>query len=353
MHCLKIPFLFFLVLAFVASCRKDVPPSLTQQQGTINTGKRLLVCNEGNFGQNNATLSEYDPQSNAVIQSAYAASNANQSLGDVLESIGKFNEKYYLVVNNSGKIVICDKNFNRQTTVSGFISPRYIEFVGENEAYVSNLQLNNTLPNYIQVLDLTTNTISKSIRLDGWSEEMEQSHGEVFITNQSKNYVYVIDTRTDMLMDSIYVGATSACIVKDQNEKLWVSCNADSVNHVQARLVGINAVTHQVENSVSLQTINNSIGRLCINGSGTSLYYMLNDVFKMSISATSCPVSPVISQGTHNFYGLGIDPDDETIYVSDAADYNSFGKVLRYQSNFAYTGSYTMGVTPGFIMIDE
>jgi YVTN family beta-propeller protein len=355
MYRLKIPLSVVLVLGFISSCRKDVPPTLAPQ-GNINisTSKRLLICNEGNFGQNNATLSEYDPLSNSVIQSAYAASNANQSLGDVLESIAKFNKKYYLLINNSGTIVVCDNNFVRQTTISGLISPRYIEFVSENEAYISNLQLNSTLPNYIQVLDLITNTITKTVRLDGWSEQMEQSHGEVFITNQSKNYVYVIDTRTDMVMDSINIRSTSACIVKDENEKLWVSCNADATHNIQARLVEINPVTHKIEDSLSLQTTQNSISRLCINGSGTSLYYLMNDVFKMSINATNCPSIPVILQGTHNFYGLCIDPDDETIYVSDATDYNSFGKLLRYQqSNFGLIGNYTMGVTPGFMMVDE
>jgi len=349
----KIYFLFALLILAVVSCRKDTPPVLPQQQGSITTGKRLLVCDEGGFGYNNAGVSIYDPSSNATIINAYAASNSNQNLGDVLQSVTKFNDKYYLVINNSGKVVVCDKNFVRLTTISGFISPRYMQVVSNNKAYVSNLKLpNNTnQTNYIQVLDITINTISKSIRLDGWTEQMVQSYGKVYITNQNRKYVYVIDALNDNL-DSIYVGATNACIVKDGNEKLWVSCNADSANNISAKLIRIDPISNTIEATISLQTTQNSISRLCINGDGTTLYYLLNDVYKMDINATVCPTAGIITQGTHTFYGLCIDPDDETIYVSDAVDYNSNGKLYRYQANANYIGTYTTGIIPSFMLMD-
>ncbi|MFI5141717.1 MAG: YncE family protein, partial [Bacteroidia bacterium] len=270
----KLYFLFALLSLAVVSCRKDTPPVLPQQQGSITTGKRLLICDEGGFGYNNAGVSIYDPSSNAIIVNAYTASNSNQNLGDVLQSVTKFNDKYYLVVNNSGKVVVCDKNFVRLTTIGGFISPRYMQVVSNNKAYVSNLKLPNNpnQTNYIQVLDIATNTISKSIRLDGWTEQMVQSYGKVYITNQNRKYVYVIDALNDNL-DSIYVGATNACIVKDANEKLWVSCNADSANNISAKLVKINSISNSIDTSISLQTIHHSISRLCINGNGTTLYY--------------------------------------------------------------------------------
>lgn len=350
----KLYFVFTLLILAVVSCRKDTPPVLPQEQGNITTGKRLLICNEGGFGYNNAGISVYDPTSNTTAINAYAAANSNQNLGDVLQSVTKFNGKYYLVVNNSGKVVVCDKNFTRLSTINGFISPRFIQVVSNNKAYVSNLKLPNNpnQTNYIQVLDLTTNTISKSIRLDGWTEQMVQSYGKVYVTNENKKYVYVINSLTDNI-DSIYVGATNSCIVKDANEKIWVSCNADATNNVSAKLIRINPIIDSVEAAVSLQTTQNSIGRLCINGAGTTLYYLMNDVYKMNINAISCPTTGIISQGTRIFYGLGIDPDDETIYISDAVDYNSNGKLYRYQANTNYVGTYTVGIIPGFMLIDN
>jgi hypothetical protein len=350
---IKTYFLFLVISIVVVSCRKDTPPILPQQQGIITTGKRLIICDEGGFGYNNAGVSIYDLLSNETIINAYGVSNSNQNLGDILQSVTKFNDRYYLVVNNSGKVVVCDKNFVRLATISGFVSPRYMQVVSNNKAYVSNLKLPNNAnqTNYIQVLDITTNTVSKSIRIDGWTEQMVQSYGKVYITNQNRKYVYVINAANDGL-DSIYVGATSACVVKDADEKLWVSCNADAANNVSAKLVRINPVSNSVDTAISLQTTQNSISRLCINGDGTTLYYLMNDVYKMNITATVCPTTAIITQGTRTFYGLCIDPADETIYVSDAVDYNSNGKLYRYQSNANYMGTYTSGIIPGFMLMD-
>lgn len=350
--------ILLLIVLSVVSCRKDKPPVLVQQ-GNINvtTNKRLLICDEGNFRQNNAAVSIYDPLSNALVVSAFAASNPTYTLGDVIQSIDKFKGNYYLVVNNSGAIVVCNSNFVRITTINGFISPRYIEFVGNNKAYVTNLKLPSSTnqTNYVQVLDINTNTITKTIRIDGWTEEMEQSYGKVYICNQNKNYLYVINSATDVL-DSINVGATSTCIVKDENEKLWVSCDTITSGNtiLPAKLVRINPANDSIEATISLHTINNAISRLCINGTGNTLYYLMTDVYRMPINAATCPTTPIILHGNRNLYGLCIDPDDETIYVSDAVDYNSHGKLYRYQSsNLNLVGTYMVGVIPGFMMVDE
>ncbi len=344
---------FFVSLLIFTSCKKDIPPQKPQSTGTISATKKLVICNEGMFNQSNATISLYDPASGATVNDAYTPNNSNQYIGDVLESGVKFNEKYFWAVNNSGKIVVTDKNFIKISTITGFISPRYIQFVSNNKAYISNLQLNNNLPNYIQVLDANTNTISKTIRVDGWTEQMVQSYGKVFVCNQRKKYVYVINASSDILTDSIYVNATNACIVKDQNEKLWVSCNADAANNISARLVKINPVTDFIESSISLATTQNSIGKLSINSVGNTLYYLMSDVYKMSITATTSPASAFIQQGSRAFYGLCVDPDDETIYVSDAIDYMQNGNILRYKADGTYVSTFKAGISPGFMWVEE
>jgi len=255
------------------------------------------------------------------------------------------------VVNSSGKIVVTDKNFIKLASVPGFISPRYMEFVSNNKAYVSNLQLSN-VANYIQVLDINSNTISKTIRLDGWTEHMVQSYGKVYVCNQKRKYIYVINASSDLVVDSIYVNATNACVVKDKNEKLWVSCNADAANNIPARLVRIDPAKDSVEADISLQTTQNSISVLAINGTGDNLYYLMSDAFKMSISATT-PTGAFTQQGSRTFYGLCVDPSDETIYISDAIDYNQDGNILRYKADGTYVSTFKAGIIPGFMWIDE
>ncbi len=344
---------FALLGILVFSCKKDVPPVKPTATGSISTSKRLLICNEGNFNGSNATITLFDPLSGSVIPDVYGPANSNQYIGDVVQSGVKFNGNYFWAVNHSGKIVVTDKNFIKRASISGFISPRYIEFVSNNKAYVSNLQLNNNVANYIQVLDVNTNSISKTIRLDGWTEQMAQSYGKVYVCNQRKKYVYVINASTDLLYDSIFVNATNDCIVKDKNEKLWVSCNADSVNNIPSRLVKINPLTDSIESDISLQTIHNSVTHLSINGSGDVLYCLLSDLYKIPITATSIPITPLIVQGASVFYGLCIDPDDGTIYIADAIDYNQNGSILRYKSDGTLVSTFKSGIIPGYMWLDE
>jgi DNA-binding beta-propeller fold protein YncE len=89
-----------------------------------------------------------------------------------------------------------------------------------------------------------------------------------------------------------------------------------------------------------------------INGQGNTLYYLLNDLYKMPISA-GAPSSPLVVQGARVFYSLGLDPLDETIYVGDAIDYNQNGTVLLYQNNGTYLSSFKSGIIPGYIRFDD
>jgi DNA-binding beta-propeller fold protein YncE len=289
--------------------------------------------------------------SNAVVQDVYAPSNSNQHIGDVLQSGKKFGERYFWVANNSGKIIITDKNFVKIGSVSGLISPRYIEFVSNNKAYVTNLQLNNAQPNYIQVLDLNTYQVTKTIRLDGWTEEMVQSYGKVYVCNQKRKYVYVINASSDLIIDSIDVNASSANIVKDKNEKLWVSCNADAANNISARLVRIDPARDSVEAEISLNTTQNSVSRMVINGNGDGLYFLLGDLYTLSIGS-NVPTS-LVQQGARIFYGLCVDPDDETIYIGDAIDYNQDGNILVYKADGSYKNTFKAGIIPGYMWFDE
>jgi hypothetical protein len=347
-------FLIVFISGFVFSCKKDVPPHRPQSSGTISAAKKLIICNEGNFGTPNATISVYDPSTGAFVYDAYGQANSGQFIGDELQSGVRHGEQYFWAVNNSHKIVITDRNFIKLTSVSGFISPRYIQFVSNSKAYISNLQLNYTSsspPNYIQVLNVDSSTV-KQIRLDGWTEQMVESYGKVYVCSMSKKYVYVINSSNDLVVDSIFVNATNCCIVKDQNEKIWVSCNADASGGIPARLVRINPQTDTVEAEISLQTTQNSVSRLVINGAGNTLYYLMTDVFKISINAATSSLS-FIQQGSRLFYGICVDPVDETIYVSDAIDNNQDGNILRYKPDGTYINTFKAGVSPGFMWIED
>lgn len=329
--------LLLAVLVLLASCRKDKPERPVEQPTVVGTQGGVYITSEGNFGWGNAKVSFYDIASGNVVEDLFEPANG-VALGDVCQSMRLFNNKAYVVVNNSNKVAVVDPStFVVTATITGFNSPRYFLPVSNSKAYVTDLYANS-----IAVVDLNSNTITGNIPCRGWTEELVLAYGKAFVTNKSRNKVYVVDTATDQLSDSIVVGAGGNSIVADANGMLWVMCSGGTPT-----LFRIDPATHQVEQSFPFPSGSDSPWRLSINSSNDMLYYLNNDVFRMSISASELPTSPFIASSGRNFYSIGIEPNSGVVYVADAIDYVQRGKVYRYASDGALINSFLAGIAPG------
>ncbi|MDX2173706.1 MAG: hypothetical protein SFY56_11345 [Bacteroidota bacterium] len=336
-------FIFLLpFVVFVCSCVKDKPKNPVQPIAQLSTAKKVYVVNEGNYGSANSSISLIDLGNNQVVEDFFKNQN-NSVLGDVTQSINYFNSNFYIVVNNSGKIVVCNNQFKKMGQISGLTSPRYILPITNQKAYVSDLY-----SNAISVVDLNTNTKISSIPCSGWTEKMTLIYDKAFITNLKTNFVYVVNTFSNVITDSINVGKNAGSIGIDKYDKLWVLSVGDKTNSILGKLCRINPATNQVELSLSF-TLNDSPNNLCFNKTKDTLYYLNDGVYRMSISSSSLPQTPIIAQGNKNFYGLGINPNDYTIYASDALDYIQKSNIYVYDINGNLKQNFKAGlISNGF-----
>lgn len=326
----------------IVSCRKDRPePPLETPNAPVQHG--VYVINEGNFQWANASVSHFDPATGAVIEDLYQPANG-EALGDVLQNMTLHGGRAYLVVNNSGKVVVVDPStFEATATITGFASPRQILPVNTSKAYVSDLQSGN-----ISVVDLASNTVSATIRCPGWTEAMVHTGGHLFVTNQSRRYVYVIDVNTDVLVDSIAVSRGGNSMVQDANGRIWLACTGGG-GTVPA-IHRIDPDSRTVEATFALTTGTDSPWRLVINAEGNVIHYLNNGVYRMDITMDALPTTPFIGADGRNFYGLGVDPSNGAIHVADALDYTQRGLVLRFTSSGEPLGSFHAGRIPsGFV----
>ena len=317
-----------LVIPVLVSCVKDKPQDVIQPQVQLTNAKKVYVINEGNYGSGNASVSLFDIGNNSVVENFYQTQNsASPTVGDVAQSLSIINGKFYLVVNNSGKIIVCDNQFKKVTQISGLSSPRYILPITNQKAYVSDYNANA-----ISIIDLNSNIKTGSISCGGWTEQLALIYNKAFVTNMKRNYTYVINTVNDTKADSINVGPNAGSIVIDKNDKVWVLSSGDYTNTVTGKLSRIDPVTNQVEVSYPFANTD-SPNSLCLNKTKDTLYYLNGGIYKMAISSTALPSTQFIAKGTKNFYGLGVNPHDYCVYVADALDYVQKSTIYIFDAN--------------------
>ncbi|MBK9419986.1 MAG: YncE family protein [Flavobacteriales bacterium] len=332
-------FLALIGMLAITACRKDRPDEPEVVVPNIGVGG-VFIPNEGNFQAGNATVSYYDIATGIATEDLYAPANGT-SLGDVCQSMRLFNGKAYVVVNNSGKVVVVDPaTFVTTATITGFASPRFLLPVGNHKAYVTDLYANT-----IAVVDLASNSITGHIPCPGWTEELALVDGKAFVTNKSHNYVYVINTATDVLEDSIAVSRGSNSICLDTHGKLWVACSGGS--GTQPALYRIDPQSNTIEADFPFPTTSDSPWRLSMNSDNDTLYYLNGDVFRMPITSTTLPAGAFVPAAGRNFYGLGVEPQTGVLYVSDASDYVQRGTVYRYRSDGSVANTFLAGTIPG------
>jgi hypothetical protein len=359
----------FIFLLLMQSCMNDETwveqqkPNLSAEGVMQDRG--VLVLNEGNFMYGNASLSYYNIKTGKVINDVFYRQNGIP-LGDVAQSAIIYSGELYVVLNNSGKVMVMNfgkypalKAFEFTHKITGLQSPRYISFIDSSKAYISDLYARS-----ISILDPATYSITGRINLANGNpdfyqhptEQMVVFEDEVFTNCYSfDNKVLVIDKLTDRLTDSIEVLQQPNSMVPDNNGKIWVLCDggySGSANgDNRAGLIRIDAKSHTVE-KIFILPENSWPSKLCINGSADTLYFINGGVWRMSVSADQLPKEPFIPSNsgaaTKLFYGLGVDPRSSEVYVSDAIDHVQSGVVYRFTAEGVGVDTFQVGIIPGF-----
>lgn len=330
------------VTIFAGGCRKDKPPSACGPAVIPSYAEGVYITNEGNFQFGNASVSYYAEGMSEAIQDLFAPAN-NRPLGDVCQSMYFFNNRFYVVVNNSGKVeVVNPHSFVASATITGFLSPRYFLPVSNSKAYVTDLYANA-----ITIVNLSSHSVVGAIPCPGWTEELHMAYGRVFVTNRTRRFLYVINPVSDNITDSVAVGYGANSLVEDKNGKLWVLCSGNTASAENASLCRINPVTLQTESVWTFSSSGDSPWRLSINGTGDTLYYLNGGVYRMAITDDVLPGVPFVPSNGRNFYGVGVHPRKSHIYVADAMDYVQRGRVYVYSSGGTLITSFLAGIIPG------
>ena len=316
------------------------------------SGTGLFITNEGMFQYGNATLSYYDPETKQVENEVFYRANA-MKLGDVAQSMTIRDGVGWIVVNNSHVIFAIDINtFKEVGRITNLSSPRYIHFVSDEKAYVTQIWDNRIfivnpkryeITGYIECPNMTMES--------GSTEQMVQYGKYVFVNCWSyQNRILKIDTETDRVVDELVVGIQPTSLVMDKNYKLWTITDGgyegSPYGYEAPSLYCIDAAKFEIEKQFRFK-LGDSPSEVQINGEGDKLFWINDDIWAMDVDADRIPVRPFLKYRDTKYYGLTVNPRNGDVYVADAIDYQQQGIIYRYRADGEPVDEFYVGVTPG------
>ncbi|MDO5654557.1 MAG: T9SS type A sorting domain-containing protein [Flavobacteriaceae bacterium] len=307
----------------------------------------IIISNEGNFGAPNAEVSFYNPQNQQVINNVYSTAN-NEPLGDVLQHIGFYGDKAYLVLNNSNKVVVVNRStFVKEAEVSqNVVLPRYITF-NNDKYYVSN-----SVTNSVSSYSISNNTPLQNITVAGAPENVESIGNHVFAQigwYASGNVISVINSSNDTLLQNIELspGGLNGMVANDTH--LYVLTTGATFMHIfkiNGTSLEIEAEFH-TENiaSASKFTIEDDLLFFVANG---------NQVYSLPTSLEGNPVLILNESNStwSTFYGFNV--WNGFVYSGDASGFTAPSQVKVYQiGSSSPTTQFSTGIgVNGFYLND-
>jgi len=319
---------------------------------TSASGEGLFICNVGNFQYGNATLSYYDPESKKVENEVFYRANA-MKLGDVAQSMIIRDSVGWVVVNNSHVVFAIDINtFKEVGRITNFTSPRYMHFISDEKAYVTQIWDNRIfivnpkryeITGYIDVPDMTMES--------GSTEQMVQYGKYVYVNCWSyQNRILKIDTETDEVVDELVVGIQPTSLVMDCNNKLWTVTDGgyegSPYGHEAPSLYRIDAETFTIEKQFQFK-FGDAPSEVQLNGTKDKLYWINDDIWEMDVTADRVPLRPFLQYNGTIYYGLTVCPRTGDVYIADAIDYVQQGMIYRYSKEGNLLDEFYVGIIPG------
>ena len=338
-----------LALASSVGCMKW---EYSDGESFATSGAGLFVINEGNFQYGNASLSYYNPATKSVENEVFYRANA-MKLGDVAQSMTIHNGIGWVVVNNSHVIFAIDLvTFKEVGRIENLTSPRYIHFISDEKAYVTQLWDNRIFIINPKRYEVTGYIECPNMTMESGSTEQMVQWGKYIYVNcwSYQNRILKIDTETDKVVDELQVGIQPTSLVMDCYGKMWTitdgGYDGSPYGYEAPSLYRIDAETFTIEQEFRFAK-GDAPSEVQLNGRGDKIYWLNDDVWVMDVTADRVPVKPFIPYSDTIYYGLTIDPRSGEVYVADAIDYVQAGKIYRYSEQGERLDEFYVGITPG------
>ena len=358
--------IFAALLLFLAGCRTIDPviPSDPSYVGGDDAGNifGFFLLNEGNMGSNKCTLDFYDYATGIYSKNIFPERNPEivQELGDVGNDMAIYGSRLWVVVNCSNLVEVIDVRTGWHIEQISIPNCRSIAFK-DNYAYVSSyagpVEIDpNARLGYVAKIDTSSLEVIDTCTVGYQPEEMAIVGDYLYVANSGgyrvpdyDNTVSVIDLHIFREIQKIEVAPNLHRMEADAYGNIWVSSRGDYYD-IPSMTYVINTENNSVCDVLDLLACTDMT--LC----GDSLYVYSNtwNYFTQSsdinyaivdVKTHQVVTRKFITDGTEqqfqNPYGIAVNPNNHDIFLTDARDYVTPGKVycfspdgkLKWQAN--------------------
>lgn len=324
-------------------------PITTLPEGDYVNG--MFVLNEGGFTYSNASLSFIDA-SGEVYNQVFNGVNGF-GLGDVAQSMAFHNDIAFIVINNSNTIEVVNRyTLEHIETISNqILNPRYMTF-SDGHGFVTNWgDPSNSEDDYVAVIDLENYEVTETISVVEGPEKIIENQGLLYVAHKGGwgygNSISVINASTHQVSTTITVADVPDGLVVTNNS-LYVLCAGKAAwtgDETLAGMYKINLQNLQVAESFQFAS---GIHPEFLEIQNNDLYYtQLGAIYKMTTNDFVQPTEPIFSTQDQNvqvLYGFAI--HENNIYVADARNYLSNGKVYVYDLQGTVQENYQVQLIP-------
>jgi len=337
-----------LIFLFLTACSNDDPPT----SSIPKYGEGVYILNEGNFGGGTGTVTYYNGDS--IEQNIFQNNNFGKNLGNVAQSMISVFDKFYLSINNGGKVVVADdQSFAELSEIQGLAQPR--SFYNYNDQILFLTEWGSDgISGKIHAIDLMTDEISKTVNTNGGPEGMAEVDDVLYVAKSggfgTDSLLLAYDIADQEITNSYVVGDNPINVIADRIGTLWILCTgafdfSNPANNTPGTLV-------QFDNGQILQSISvdNGVSDLAMDMSEDYLYFLApGRIMKFDMALGTQP--EVFKEGF--FYSLSVDPENGDVYAADAKDFSSLGEVVVYDKMGAEKDRISVGIIPGQVYFKD
>ena len=273
-------------------------------------------------------------------------------MGDVGNDIGIYGSNLYCVINCSNKIDVLDKYTCKKKYQINIPNCRFIRFYG-GYAYVTSyagpVQIN---PNYEQrgyvaKIDTVTMQIVDTCLVGFQPDELEIVEGKIYVANSGgymvpnyENTVSVIDLATFKEERRIPIAINLSWVKGDRHGMLWIASRGDYYTR-PSKIYAYDTRKQQLVDSIDCRVSNMWLDGDSLYVVSTEWSYVsMSNAFSYAVINTrtmQCVCDNFITDGTEKDivipYAVAVNPITKDIYVTDAKDYVSPGRLYCFDRN--------------------